>query len=156
MLNSLLSISTRSILCPLHIHVLTVTTTVRTLPIGSPISYRQHLPLGTLPTPSTSGTSHKTHNHYIFHKGATHATSYGSFFAEIPSISDLRPMHMFTTSVSPRDEGKKRKKTKSIKNHKTFSEFYSLADFVWFRVADLFTVFIYLFILFVYYLVPRR
>lgn len=30
MLNSLLSISTRSILCPLHIHVLTVTTTVRT------------------------------------------------------------------------------------------------------------------------------
>lgn len=56
-------------------------------------------------------------------------------------------MHMFTTSVSPRDmKGKKKEKTKSIKNHKIFSEFYSLADFVWFRVADLF---IYLFILFI-------
>lgn len=67
-------------------------------------------------------------------------------------------MHMFTTSVSPRDEGKKKKKTKSIKNHKIFSEFYSLAEFVWFRVADLFTVFIYLFI-YLYtrrYLVPRE
>lgn len=45
------------------------------------------------------------------------------FFAEIPSTSDLRPMHMFTMSVSRREKKNERHKSKS---QKLFSIFYIL------------------------------
>lgn len=120
MLNSLLSISTRSILCPLHIHVLTVTTTVRTCRFShfhiDSICHWEHYPPLPLAGPATRPT-------IITYSLRGYATSYGYFFAEIPSTSDLRPMHMFTTSVSPREKKNERHKSKP---QKYFSIFYIL------------------------------
>lgn len=64
--------------------------------------------------------------------------------SRLPPTSDL--CTCLPRPCLPGMKGKKKEKTKSIKNHKIFSEFYSLADFAWFRVADLFSLFIYLFI----------
>lgn len=139
MLNSLLSISTRSILCPLYIHVLTVTTTVRTCRFSHFISTA--FAIGNITHPFHE-RDQPLDPQSLLYSIRGYATSYGYFFAEIPSTSDLRPMHMFTTSVSPREKKNERHKSKS---QIVFFFLISIFCGLWMVPSGRFILFIYLY-----------
>lgn len=126
MLNSLLSISTRSILCPLHIHVLTVTTTVRTCRFSHFLSTA--FAIGNITHPFHE-RDQPLDPQSLLYSIRGHATSELRVFflqkSRLPPTSDL--CTCLTTSVSPRDEGEKKEKNEK---HKKSQNLFSIS-IVW-------------------------